>query len=132
MNQEASPRPAGDPRAYLAVERTFLAWVRTGVALMGFGFVVARFGLFLHELAVEKLTVKDPHTGFSAPVGLALIGAGIVVTLVAAVRHHRHVRALDRGEFRRAFDTSFAYLVAGVLALIGLSVAIYLAAVLQT
>ena len=36
-----------DPRVFFAAERTFLAWIRTGLALMGFGFVVARFGLFL-------------------------------------------------------------------------------------
>jgi putative membrane protein len=36
-----------DPRFYMAAERTFLAWIRTGIAFMGFGFVVARFGLFL-------------------------------------------------------------------------------------
>ena len=39
-----------DPRIYFAAERTFLAWIRTGLALMGFGFVVARFGLFLRQL----------------------------------------------------------------------------------
>ncbi|HKF26126.1 MAG TPA: DUF202 domain-containing protein [Candidatus Acidoferrum sp.] len=41
--------PKAELRDYLAVERTFLAWIRTGVALMGFGFVVARFGLFLQQ-----------------------------------------------------------------------------------
>ena len=40
-----------DPRVFFAAERTFLAWIRTGLALMGFGFVVARFGLFLREMA---------------------------------------------------------------------------------
>jgi len=130
MNKNDLPGSPADPRTYLAIERTFLAWVRTGVALMGFGFVVARFGLFLRELALEKLAVKDPHAGFSLPVGITLIAAGIIVTLVAAVRHHRYIRALDRGEFRRAFDTGFAFLVAGLLVLIGLSVVIYLAALL--
>ena len=39
------PGPIDDPRVYLAAERTFLAWIRTSVSLMGFGFVIARFAL---------------------------------------------------------------------------------------
>ncbi|MGB7767465.1 MAG: DUF202 domain-containing protein [Verrucomicrobiia bacterium] len=128
MSKEDLPASPADPRTYLAVERTFLAWIRTGVALMGFGFVIARFGLFLHELALEKLTVKDPHAGFSIPAGMALIAVGIIVSLAAAIRYHRYLRALDRGETQTAFDTGLAYLIAGLLALIGLSVVIYLAA----
>ena len=51
-----------DPRVPLAAERTFLAWIRTGLALMGFGFVVARFGLFLRELtAVQKIPQPLSH-----------------------------------------------------------------------
>ena len=42
--------PNEDPRIYFAAERTFLAWIRTGLALMGIGFAVARFGLFLQQL----------------------------------------------------------------------------------
>ena len=47
---DASAKHQPDLRTYLAAERTFLAWIRTAVACMGFGFVVARFGIFLHEL----------------------------------------------------------------------------------
>jgi putative membrane protein len=126
MNKDSIPDSGGDPRIYLAVERTFLAWIRTGIALMGFGFVVARFGLFLRELAIDKPTVNDVHTSLSLPAGIALITIGIIVTIIATIRYHRHIRALDRGEFRQNFDTGFASLVAGVLVLIGLSVAIYL------
>jgi putative membrane protein len=118
---------SADPRPYLAVERTFLAWIRTGVSLMGFGFVIARLGLFLRELALEKSAVQDPHAGISLPVGISLISVGIIVTVIAAVRYHRRIRSLDRGEFRQTFDMGFAFLVAGLLALTGLSVAIYLA-----
>ena len=44
-----------DPRVRFAAERTFLAWIRTGLAMMGFGFVVARFGMFLRELAAARV-----------------------------------------------------------------------------
>jgi inner membrane protein YidH len=130
MNQNTPGASQANPQTYLAVERTFLAWLRTGIALMGFGFVIARFGLFLHELVLEKLTVKDPHAGFSIPVGIALIAVGIIVSLAAAIRYHRYLRALDRGETRTAFDTGLAYLIAGLMALIGLAVVIYLATLL--
>ena len=58
-----------DPRVRFAAERTLLAWVRTGVALMGFGFVVARFGLFLRELAAQS--GREPlSSGWSVVVGV--------------------------------------------------------------
>jgi putative membrane protein len=122
--QESPP----DPRIYLAAERTFLAWIRTGIASMGFGFVVARFGLFLRELALgNNVAVAQPHRGFSLPVGIALIAGGILVIVSAAIRHHFYVRALDRGQLAPAHGSAFGLLVAGFLAVIGLAVAVYLA-----
>jgi inner membrane protein YidH len=52
METPAEINQRADLRGYLAAERTFLAWTRTGLALMGFGFVVARFALFLQQLQV--------------------------------------------------------------------------------
>jgi putative membrane protein len=118
---------SGDPRTYLAAERTFLAWLRTGIALMGFGFVVARFGLFLRELAASQALAKMSDTGFSLPVGVLLILLGIVVMVAAAIRHHRWIQAIERGQFRREFKSTFVFWLTGLLALIGLAVAIYLA-----
>lgn len=48
---------------YLAAERTLLACIRTGLALMGFGFVIARFGLFLQELQFAQHALPHSHTG---------------------------------------------------------------------
>src|SRR5690242_7494994 len=90
--------PADDPRVLLAAERTLLAWVRTGLAMMGFGFVVARFGLFLQQIAATQGAPPRPSSGLSLWIGAALIALGVVVNLMAAVRHVRLVRRLARGE----------------------------------
>jgi putative membrane protein len=119
--------PDRDPRLYMAAERTFLAWVRTGISLMGFGFVVARFGLFLREMAASGAAPPHPSPGFSLPAGILLIVIGVLVHLVSAVRHSRTIAALDRGEFRAAFDPRVAYGLGALLALVGLVMAVYLA-----
>lgn len=115
-----------DPRTYLAAERTLLAWIRTGLALMGFGFIAARFGLFLREEAVSGGARPYPP-GISLPAGIALILLGVMVIICAAVRHQRFLRAIDRGEFRSAFGSTFAFFIAGALGLVGLGLALYLA-----
>jgi inner membrane protein YidH len=117
-----------DPRVFMAAERTFLAWVRTGLALMGFGFVVARFGLFLGELASVG-AVQHRGQGFSLPIGIALIGLGIVVIVTAAVRHHRLVRSISGGRTGPGVGVRFGLAVAALLALIGLAMAWYLATI---
>jgi putative membrane protein len=121
---------SGDPRIYLAAERTFLAWLRTGIALMGFGFVVARFGLFLREMEANQQPVKPSNVSFSLPAGVLLIFLGVFVMVIAAFRHQRFIRAIDRGEFRQAFSPASGFWLAGLLALIGMVVAVYLVLVL--
>src|SRR5687767_5823903 len=88
-----------DPRVQFAAERTLLAWVRTGVAMMGFGFVVARFGLFLRELAAARVGEVGAHRpGLSLWVGTSLVVLGVAVNLAAAVRLFRFRRRFERGE----------------------------------
>lgn len=114
---------------YLAAERTLLAWVRTGLALMGFGFVVARFGLFLQQLQVIQHGPATQTYGPSLWFGTALIGAGVVVTVFSAWRHSRLVRELKHGEFVQSGFQVPAVAVAFFLALVGLAMAIYLISV---
>ena len=122
-----NPIPAEvDSRIYMAAERTFLAWIRTGIALMGFGFVVARFGLFMRELTLAGTHQQSANPSFSLPIGIGLIGFGIVVNVVSVVRHRRYIAAIDRNDFRSAFGSTFAIWVALLLALSGLAMTIYL------
>ena len=116
-----------DPRVYMAAERTFLAWIRTGLALTGFGFVVARFGLFLREARPVLYGVSPPDPGLSLPLGIALIALGTIVTIVSALRHRRYVRAIDAGDFRVAYGSGFAVAIAVTLALVGVAMVVHLA-----
>ena len=118
--------PAMDPRVGLAAERTLLAWVRTGLALMGFGFVVARFGLFLHEIAATRTSPPAPSSGLSLWIGGGLVVLGVGVNLAAAVRHVRLLRRLERGEPYRASVWSLGVALTLLLACIGVVMTAYL------
>src|SRR5580698_9782928 len=98
MTNSAGPGPKASLSDYLAVERTLLAWIRTGLALMGFGFVVARFGLFLQEFQAVQGTLASQPYGLSLWFGTALIAVGVVVNAFAGWHYARLVRELDRGE----------------------------------
>lgn len=116
-------------RDYLAAERTFLAWIRTGLALMGFGFVVARFGLFLEELRRAQHIPAAQSYGLSSWFGTALIGVGVIVNVFSGWQHARLVRELDRGETGHARSSTQAVAIALFLALVGLAMATYLLSV---
>ncbi|MBM4067458.1 MAG: DUF202 domain-containing protein [Planctomycetes bacterium] len=121
-------KPETDPRIYFAAERTLLAWVRTGLAMMGFGFVVARFGLFLRELAAMPHVASQPdtNTGLSLWVGTTLVVLGVTVNLAAAVRHWQTVRRLEHGRHLRFTPMSLGIVVACLLGVLGLLMALYL------
>jgi putative membrane protein len=118
--------PPEDPRNRLAGERTLLAWVRTGLALMGFGFVVARFGIFLQEIAAAGGMSRPPHTGFSLWIGTILVLVGVVVSLLAAWEHFGFLRRLDQRLPYRAPRWSLGIIVAVFLGFMGTAMAIYL------
>jgi uncharacterized protein (DUF302 family)/uncharacterized membrane protein YidH (DUF202 family) len=111
---------------YLAAERTFLAWIRTGLALMGFGFVVSRFGLFLQALQVSQSNLSLRGNGISPWLGTALISLGIVVNILCAVGHVRLVRRLNRGGPEIGQASLLAISLSVALAALGLAMAIYL------
>lgn len=120
----------GDPddgaksREHLANERTLLAWVRTAIALMALGFVVARFGLFLKEIAVQAGR-RVQGTSYAQPIGITLVSLGVLTTIVSAVGFFRTRRQISEGTFRPSLLTE-AGAVAGTL-LAGAALITYLA-----
>jgi len=116
-----------------ANERTFLAWVRTGIAVIAFGFVIERFNLFLLTLAsaaspeaARQLRVE----GLPGPVGrydgLALIAVGIALIVVAAARFVRTSRLLDDEQMHSAAGVRAEVILSAALALIVAGFSAYL------
>lgn len=100
-----------DPRLSLAAEQTFLSWIRTGLAFMGFGFVLARFGLFLREWALTQNVVLPMTHGLSLWLGISLILVGVILSFAAWIRYLMYIRGLARGKLpsiKRRLETATA------------------------
>lgn len=114
-----------DPRVYFAAERTFLAWIRTGLGLMGVGFAVSRFGLFLREMRASETHTTVRATGFSVVAGVGLVALGVIVLTAATANHFRTVRQLRSGTWVAEVSRN-AVVLALMLAVLGLGMAGYL------
>lgn len=126
-HSDVPKRPAfDDPRVYLAGERTLLAWIRTGIALMGLGFVVARFGMFLREISAAQHVASPKTAGISLWIGSGLIVVGILTNLQSAFNHMRFVHRLARGEPYVLPRVPLGVVVAIVLAALGVAMAVHM------
>lgn len=117
-----------DPRVFFAAERTLLAWVRSGIAVMALGFVVAKFGLFLSLLSASNPAnnVLHPSNGFSNIFGITLVVIGVVITLGAQINHHLYVKTLLPEDMPRLAIPWLASLLTVSIGLVGLLLASYL------
>jgi putative membrane protein len=115
-----------DPRVYFAAERTFLAWIRTGLGLMGVGFAVSRFGLFLREMRGSDVNSPVHTTGLSVYSGVALVALGVLVNVTAVMQHIRTTRELREGVWVAGRISTSAVVLALILAAVGVGMGVYL------
>ncbi|BBP03776.1 membrane protein [Sulfuriferula plumbiphila] len=113
-----------DPRVFFAAERTLLAWNRTCLTLMAFGFVVERFGLFLHMLAPQ--TPQHLERGISFWVGLGFILLGSLMAVLAVIQYRRVLRTLKPVEIPEGYWVNMAALSTLLLAVLGIVLSAYL------
>ena len=110
---------------HAANERTFLAWVRTAIAVMGFGFIIERFDIFLSTLAGAKAVTLHGQK-FANEAGLAFIFIGVAMIAVAAFRFFRIAKDIDKDDEVPGSSSLFDLALAGLLVLLGLSMFLYL------
>lgn len=113
----------GDPRALFAAERTLLAWQRSAVALMGFGFVVERFGLFLRLVAHES--EGSVHRGTSLALGVLLLAMGAAASLAGMRQYRTVLRALDPSATPPGYWQHAGLWVSGALVVVAVALVAY-------
>jgi putative membrane protein len=112
---------------FLANERTFLAWIRTSISIISLGFVIAKFGVWLSELA-KRLVPQMPlrNSGMSLPIGVAMMALGGVLAVLAAWHYHLVNLAIERGEVRANGNLIVA--VTASVALLAVAMIVYMLA----
>lgn len=125
MSAPVEPEAAGDPRVFLAIERTYLAWTRTALALMGFGFVVARLGLYLRDIGLYQAGTLGKPLDQGPPMslwwGTGLVVLGIAVQGMAIAERREYVRRFNAHEPIAPAGGSLARLIGLVLIAIGIA-----------
>jgi uncharacterized membrane protein YidH (DUF202 family) len=112
-------------RVHMANERTFLAWIRTSVAIMAFGFVVEKFSLFVKQMAYYLgKEASPPPPGYSSIIGIVLVGLGVVMGVLAFVRYKAVERQIENDTYKPSVILSVLLFLA-VLS-IGIFLVLYL------
>lgn len=117
-----------DPRVFFAAERTLLAWLRTGIGIVGLGFVVSKFGLFLRLTAGASAAAGTglPSTGLSQVLGIAFVVLGALSIAVASFQHHRFIATLPPQDVPAHYSRHWALWLSALVAISSLLLGAYL------
>jgi putative membrane protein len=122
---EKMDRTTGNTSDHLANERTFLAWIRTAIGIMAFGFVVVKFSLFVRQLA---LMMGSPqlvsHRRYSETVGIILVAAGLLTCILAFLRYRKTAKQITSGNYKHS--AILIITVMGCIVLVGVLLIAYL------
>jgi uncharacterized membrane protein YidH (DUF202 family) len=104
-SETSKPKGAPDRRVHMANERTFLAWVRTSIGIMAFGFVVEKFALFMKRLpfllgGTETTSPPPSSPGYSTVFGIVLVAMGALMGLLAFVRYKKVEREINQDTYQ--------------------------------
>lgn len=112
-----------DPRVFFAAERTLMAWTRTGLTLMGFGFVVERFGLFLYIFMEIEGKVWQRAASFW--VGVSFILLGTIVGFVSVVQYRNVLKTLKPVEIPEGYWVNIGVYTNVILGVFGVAITFY-------
>jgi len=119
--KDKPPGKARNPRDHLANERTFLAWIRTSIGIMAFGFVVEKFAFFIKHLSAflgKPITHEPANTsaGYSSIFGIALVAFAALMGILAFIRYKKVEREIDEDAYRPSLllDIVITLLVIGM------------------
>ncbi len=113
-----------DPRVLFAAERTLMAWNRTSVTFMVFGFGIERFGLFLQMFKIGQGQAGPASLSFW--IGISFVLLGVASQIVAIDQYKRLLVTLQPAEIPRNYRLHFVTLISYLVALLGLTLCAYL------
>lgn len=100
-DKEKESKGIHNRRVHMANERTFLAWARTSIAIMAFGFVVEKFSLFVRQMGYYLgKEITPPPQGYSSIIGIILVGLGVVMGVLAFIRYKKVEKQIEENSYR--------------------------------
>jgi putative membrane protein len=115
-----------DPRIFFAAERTLLAWLRSGLTIIGLGFVISRFGLFIQLLGLQVPSAAHADTSISTILGISFVFIGSLSIALAAIQHRRFVASLNFDQLPAIYSNKLAFALTIFVSILGFVLAGYL------